>query len=86
MLIARQPTKVKELLVDMALNGSGIRDTARVLQVITSTVIKELKKKESQLQQVNLSVLKQLNSESVTVDICLVKLDQAEIERESEAR
>ncbi|URD53384.1 IS1-like element transposase (plasmid) [Chroococcidiopsis sp. CCNUC1] len=31
----------------MALNGSGIRDTARVLHVSTSTVIKELKKRDS---------------------------------------
>jgi transposase-like protein len=28
----------------MAMNGSGIRDTARVLHVSTSTVIQELKK------------------------------------------
>ena len=40
-----QSRKVKEQIVDMALNGSGIRDTARVLQVSTSTVIKELKKR-----------------------------------------
>ncbi len=31
----------------MALNGSGIRDTARVLHVSTSTVLKELKKNTS---------------------------------------
>ena len=67
----------------MALNGSGIRDTARVLQVSTSTVIKELKK-QLQLQQVNLLALKQLNSESVVVDISLAKLDAAEMEGESE--
>jgi len=35
---------VKQQIVDMALNGSGIRDTARVLHVSTNTVIKELKK------------------------------------------
>jgi transposase-like protein len=29
----------------MSLNGSGIRDTARVLQISTATVIHELKKK-----------------------------------------
>jgi transposase-like protein len=29
----------------MALNGSGIRDTARVLGISTDTVISELKKK-----------------------------------------
>jgi transposase-like protein len=40
-----QSRQVKEQIVDMALNGSGIRDTARVLHVSTSTVIKELKKK-----------------------------------------
>lgn len=31
----------------MALKGNGIRDTARVLHVSTSTVIKELKKRAS---------------------------------------
>jgi transposase-like protein len=32
-------------MVDMALNGSGIRDTARVLGVSPTTVISTLKKK-----------------------------------------
>ena len=40
-----QSKEVKKQIVDLALNGSGIRDTARVLQVSTSTVIKELKKR-----------------------------------------
>jgi len=44
---AGQSRQVKEQIVDMALNGSGIRDTARVLHVSTSTVIKELKKRIS---------------------------------------
>ena len=35
--------EIKEQIIDMALNGSGIRDTARVLQISTATVIKELK-------------------------------------------
>ena len=35
---------VKEKIVDMALNGSGIRDTARVLSVAVGTVITTLKK------------------------------------------
>lgn len=39
--------QVKQQIVDMALNGSGIRDSARVLHVSTSTVIKELKKRKS---------------------------------------
>jgi transposase-like protein len=36
---------VKEQIVDMAMNASGIRDTARVLQVSTNTVMTELKKR-----------------------------------------
>ena len=36
---------VKGRIIDMALNGSGIRDTARVLRVSPNTVINELKKK-----------------------------------------
>src|SRR5262249_28336246 len=35
----------KQQMVDMALNGSGIRDTARVLRVSSTTVISTLKKK-----------------------------------------
>lgn len=35
---------VKQQIVDMAMNGSGIRDTGRVLGISPTTVIKELKK------------------------------------------
>ena len=38
-------THPKQQMVDMALNGSGIRDTARVLRVSPTTVISTLKKK-----------------------------------------
>jgi transposase-like protein len=41
--------EVKRQMVEMTLNGSGIRDSARVLQVGPSTVIKELKKSERPL-------------------------------------
>ena len=37
--------EVKRQIVDMALNGSGIRDTARVLGVSPTTVLTTLKKK-----------------------------------------
>ncbi len=56
----------------MALNGSGVRDTARVLHVSPSSNSR-IKKKEHKLQQVNLEALKQLNPEQVEVDICLVQ-------------
>ena len=39
-----QSSAVKEQSVDMAMNASGIRDTARVLRVSTNTVMTELKK------------------------------------------
>ena len=35
---------IKEQVVDMAINGSGIRDTARVLKINKNTVIGTLKK------------------------------------------
>lgn len=37
--------EVKQTITEMAINGSGIRDTARVLSISTHTVMKELKKK-----------------------------------------
>ncbi len=37
--------EIKEQIIDMALSGSGIRDTARVLGISTDTVLNELKKK-----------------------------------------
>ncbi len=36
--------EVKQQVADMAVNGSGIRDTARVLGISPTTVIEELKK------------------------------------------
>lgn len=39
----RRP-EVKKKILDMAVNGSGIRDTARVLDISPVTVLKELKK------------------------------------------
>jgi len=35
--------EVKEQIIDMALNGRGIRDTARVLKISPTTVINALK-------------------------------------------
>lgn len=38
---------IKEQVIEMALNGSGIRDTARVLKINMNTVMSTLKKKPS---------------------------------------
>lgn len=40
---ARKPG-VKEQIVDMSINGAGVRDTARKLKVATNTVMQTLKK------------------------------------------
>ena len=42
--IGRRTKEVKQKIIEMSQNGSGIRDTARVLNVSQTTVIKELKK------------------------------------------
>ena len=44
---AGQSKEVKKKIIDMAVNGSGVRDTARVLKISTNTVLKELKKRKT---------------------------------------
>ena len=66
---AGHSAEIKHQIVDMAMHASGIRDTARVLHVSPTTVIKELKKKEPELQPVNHSVLAVLNPEQVEVEV-----------------
>jgi transposase-like protein len=39
--------ETKELIIKMSLNGSGIRDIARVLSISTNTVMSVLKKQKS---------------------------------------
>ena len=43
--------EVKQKIIKMALNGCGVRDTARVLGVSINTVIRELKKKKQASKQ-----------------------------------
>ena len=38
--------EVKQKITEMAINGSGVRDTARVLKISNDTVMSELKKKK----------------------------------------
>ena len=61
--------EVKQTIIDMSLNASGIRDTARVLRISTDTVLSELKKKEGVLESVNTALLRTLNPEQIAVDI-----------------
>jgi len=42
---------IKEQVVEMSINGGGIRDTARVLKINKNTVINTLKKKQKLLSK-----------------------------------
>ena len=60
--------EVKQTIIDMSLNASGVRDTARSLHICPNTVLRELKKKEVALESVNTAFLRTLNPEKVAVD------------------
>lgn len=68
--------RVKQQIVEMSLNSSGIPDIARVLQVGAATVIRELKKKKPFLTSVNQKALENLKPEQVEVETC--KVEEAE--------
>jgi insertion element IS1 protein InsB len=61
--------EVKQQIIDMSLNASGVRDTARSLHISPTTVLSALKKKEVVLESVNTALLRTLNPETVTVNI-----------------
>ena len=69
---------VKQPIVDMTLNGSGVRDIVRVLLVSSATVIDVLKKKEPVVKQVNARLLHTFDPEQV--DIVLRQVEQAEMD------
>jgi len=61
--------EVKHQIIDMSLNASGVRDTARVLHISTDTVLNELRKKEAVLESVNTALLRTLNPDDIVVDV-----------------
>jgi IS1 family transposase/transposase-like protein len=61
--------EVKHQIIDMSLNASGVRDTARVLRISTDTVLRELKKKEAALESVNTAFLHTRNPDDIAVTI-----------------
>ena len=56
----------------MAVNGSGVRDTARVLDISTGRVINELKKKGPEVQAVNHAFLAAHPPDQMTVEVVKV--------------
>jgi insertion element IS1 protein InsB len=69
---------VRQQIVDMTLNGSGVRDIVRVLRVSSATVIDVLKKKEPAVKQVNERLLRTLAPPHV--DVLLRQVDAAEMD------
>src|SRR6266404_1041953 len=61
--------EVKQQIIDMSLNSSGVRDTARVLRISTDTVLRELRKKEAALESVNTAFLRTHNPDDMAVAI-----------------
>jgi InsA C-terminal domain/IS1 transposase len=60
---------VKQQIIDMSLNASGMRDTARVLRISTDTVLRALRKKEAALASVHTALLRTVNPAEIIVDI-----------------
>lgn len=75
---------MKQQFVDLALNGSGIRDTARVLYISTGTVLKELKKRINTATSECSSPKATEPPKTVKVKMGLVKLTEEVDERETE--
>jgi IS1 family transposase/transposase-like protein len=69
---------VKQQIIDMTLNGSGVRDIVRVLGVSSATVINVLKKKEPAIKQVNERLLH--TRDPLHVDIIFRQVEQAEMD------
>src|SRR6266446_4945928 len=61
--------EVKQMIIDMSLNTSGVRDTARSLHICPNTILRELKKKEVALDSVNTALLRTLNPVEVVWDM-----------------
>jgi len=76
---ARLLPEVKQQICDMAINGSGIRDTVRVLGVSQKTVIATLKK-SPELKAVNEAVLATLEPTQTIVRLYLAQDEDLEAE------
>ncbi len=69
---------IKDQILDMAVNGSGVRDTARVLDISLCTVLSTLRSVENSLESINRKVLEKSSFNSSKV--LIVKVDNAELD------
>ena len=58
---------IKMQIVNMVINGSGTRDTARVLKISTNTVTRTLKRLASFVKPVNEEYLKKIKGNNIDV-------------------
>jgi insertion element IS1 protein InsB len=70
--------EVKHTIIDMSLNASGVRDTARSWRICPNTVVRELKKKATVLESVHTAVLRTLHPAEVAWD--MERAGEAEID------
>ena len=75
-----QPT-IDNMIIDMAANGSGIRDIARVLKISTQKVLDTLKKQETSISKVNRNYITGIDPSTIGVDIVLwEQIEGAEVD------
>ena len=69
--------EVKQQILEMTLNGSGIRDIARVLHISPTTVIEELKKRASAPTHQR-SAIQHMDPREIVVEI--QQVEEAEVD------
>lgn len=69
---------IKDQILDMAVNASGIRDTSRVLNICTGTVINTIRSIEKDLEPINREVLEKLTGNPPKV--LIVKAKEVEVD------
>jgi IS1 family transposase len=71
--------EVRSQIIEMTLNASGIRDTARVLKISPTTVIKVLKDKEDELESVNRNLLESVKNPD-KLHVVISRCEEAELD------
>jgi transposase-like protein len=71
---------IKKLILKMAVNASGIRDTARVLEISPTTVIETLKKADKLTDNINRKLLEKNGKEGIEIDIVPINAIDVELD------
>ena len=68
---------IKQMILDMTMNGSGIRDISRVLSISKDTVLSEIKKISADVHLVNFKALESIGSND---KVRLERVEDAELD------